>query len=326
MKTFTFLFAFLSLTVLSYAQTDYNLLKYPADFNTWVDTKGNIVQQNADGMSYPIVVGIDTVRFSAPIGWTKSYYQNKCGWLSPSWPGISGKPGDFCMKYDWPDSPYKWATWHYSTTTIADVNNTYFQNFKLFQGDDYYFTFWAKKPTGMTNVFIYMGCPTLYDPQWALMPRFIIEDNWKQFGYGGTCQPVTNSTLANNITAGTAANADQKSFCIQLRNDGIDYAKKTCYIDDLDLQWGTQTFTLKPYTSTPKVQIEKVFKIKMINDKSITFESVAGDVYITSISGKILNTIKVTDGINKIMVPQSGIYLITLNNKKVQYTYKVIVD
>jgi|GEM_PF-3769533 len=326
MKTITFLFAFVSLSLLSYAQTGFNLMKYPGNFNSWVDNKGNVIEPNADGMSFPIVIGVDSVRLSTPIGWTKSYYQDKSGWLSPSWPGISGKTGDFCMKYDWPNSPYRWSTWHYSTYTISDPLSPYFQNVKLFQADEYYFTFWAKKPVGMTNVFIYMGFENLYGPAWNSMPKFIIEDEWKHFGFGGVCQPVEGSTLATNLAAGTASNADQNKFNIQLRNDGLDYQKKTCYIDDLDLQFGTKEYTLQSYTSTPKVNIQKMFKITSINNKSITFESVAGEVSITSISGKIVNSINVTDGIHKIMVSQSGVYLITLNNEKVQYTYKLIVD
>lgn len=201
-----------------------------------------------------------------------------------------------------------WFTWHISVSQLTGAGAADYIPNPVFidNGDDFYYTFWAKSDVEGTEMWI--GTTELYDPKnnggdsnaWSKVPKVTLTTNWKQYGFHAY------------------AKMDLTSFSIQTRNNGVRY------IDDIVLEYGDEVPELEDPTGVINSSVENPFLIYS-NKGSISFKGSAGTVTVFNTLGEMVAQ-KTTNGeMDQVTVGNSGLYILKLQTATGEVTRKVLV-
>lgn len=201
-----------------------------------------------------------------------------------------------------------WFTWHVSVSQLTGTaapdyiaNPVFIDN-----GDDFYYTFWAK--SDVAGTIMWLGMSELYDPKnngddkeaWGRVPNVVLTTQWKQYGFHAY------------------AKMDLTSFSIMTRTNGVRY------IDDIVLEYGDEVPELEEPTGIVDSSVESTFLVHA-NEDGIAFNGSEGTVTVFNTLGSMVAQKATNGSIDQINLSNGGLYIVKLQTAGGQITRKVLV-
>lgn len=201
-----------------------------------------------------------------------------------------------------------WFTWHIQVTPVHWPERDDYNPLFIDQGDDYFYTFWAKANTDEETV-LWVGTQQNYDPNhgglgWENMPNFTITNEWKQYGFVDF------------------ALVDITSFQIQLR-ENVDFM-----FDDIQLEYGYNLPDLGDYTGVFEIATqENPLTIISSKDGIALNSAISGNVSVYDTMGRqVVRDHFINEGNNFIPLTSKGLHILRVDNGAKPTSLKVVVQ
>lgn len=270
---------------------------YNSSFDNWVDVT------DADKN----VIGVRPANWGASpnSNWTSG--TNKVAVTFEKATNRKGEEGKAC-KITTTGIVSNWFTWHVSVANLTQSSAADYVANPVFidQGDDFYYTFWAKSE--VEGTVMWLGMSELYDPKnnggdtnaWAKVPNVALTTEWKQYGFHAY------------------AKMDLTSFSIMTRTNGVRY------IDDIVLEYGDEVPELEDPSGITNASVDSPFQVYS-NENGISFEGAEGTISVFNTLGSMVAR-KITNGeMDNVSLGNGGLYVVKLQTADGQVTRKVVV-